>query len=103
MFVLRDEGDVPKSGRADSGRVDLVRPFLQPLLRIQPGNHLLPGARLQFQPRHLGHITTLPGHLLTVLEGLWVLGLRDVLGGCLGQHVQDQLRVGHVVAEVLLP
>ena len=56
-------------GRTLHGRSSLS---LQRLLCVECGHHLLAGPGLQFKPRHLGYISSLPRHFLAILESLRV-------------------------------
>ena len=58
--------------------------------------------RLEFVTGNLGYAGAFPGYLGTLAIALGGLLFGQVGGGALCQHIEDELGVGHIIAQALL-
>ena len=72
------------------------------IIAIAGRNNTLPECFFQFAAGISGNGTTLRSHCLTLIESLWILDLCKFSGRNFCQHIQRQLRVGHIVPQIFL-
>ena len=56
---------------------------------------------LKFVAGGFGHTATFFGNSSTLAVSLWMLLSRQIGSGTLCQHIEDELRIGHVITQTL--
>ena len=67
---------------------------------IVPAHHLLTCFLLQLFPRATGNSSTFTGGGPVLAKALGILFPGNLSGGRLAKHGEDQLQIGHVIAEI---
>lgn len=78
----------------------IFRKFFQGAMRIQGRDNRTSQLTFQLLPGHFGDLAAFHRYRGVFIEILRVLYLRKFRCGGFGKHIQDQLRISHIIPEV---